>query len=144
MLDQVIADWTPDHEDCGLDLAICHPCVRTYLPKAKDQDLAAAEQRGGSKRNKYEGPCRSHKMVFKATVVEVFGAMAPATVEVIKRAAQIVSNELSDGTATTWTARSFSSFHQQRLAMAIQRGNAKAIKVLHEHKRVRWSFIYVC
>jgi hypothetical protein len=50
-------------------------------------------------------------MVFKATVIELFGAMAPATVEVIKRAAQIVSNELSDGTATTWTARSFSSFH---------------------------------
>ena len=52
VLDQIIIDWTPDHEDYGLDLAICHPCVRSYLPRAKDEDLAAAEQRGGGKMKK--------------------------------------------------------------------------------------------
>jgi len=129
VLDQVITGWTEDREDLALDYAICHPCARSYLPAAKDDDLGAARIRGGIKKGKYLGPCRAHDMQFKPAVLEVFGAMDEAALDLIKTTAALLSNELPEGTATTWTADSFAAFHSQRISMTLQRGNAKAIRL---------------
>ena len=40
------------------------------------------------------------------------------------------NNELPElGVAHTWTSRSFRAFYSQRIAIALQRGNAKAIRL---------------
>ena len=61
-------------------------------------------------------------------MLEIYGAMDQNCVDLIKRASQLLSNELAEGTSTTWTASSFASFHQQRISIALQRANAKAIR----------------
>ena len=61
--------------------------------------------------------------------IEVCGAMNQNCVDLVKQASKLLSNELAQGTSTTWTASSFASFHQQRISIALQRAsNAKAIR----------------
>ena len=129
VLDQTIAGWTEDREDLALDYAICHPCARSYLPASKDDDLGAARIRGGIKKGKCLGPCRSHDMQFQPAVLEVFGAMDDTASGLIKQAAALLSNELPEGTTSTWTADSFAAFHSQRISISLQRSNAKAIRL---------------
>ena len=124
----MVWDWNAGHEDIGLDFAVCHPCARTHKTAASQADLAAAGMREATKDGKYKMPCRSHDIVFKGAVLEVYGAMNANCVDLVKQAAKLLSNELAEGTSTTWTAASFSSFHQQRISIALQRANAKAIR----------------
>ena len=129
VLDQVVAGWTDDREDLALDYAVCHPCAASYLPAAKDDDLGAAGIRGGIKKGKYLGPCRHHDMKFEPAVLEVFGAMDATAQQLIKGSATLLSNQLPEGTASTWTADSFAAFHSQRISISLQRSNAKAIRL---------------
>ena len=128
VLDHVLHDWTPTREDLACDYAICHPCAALYLPTAKDTDLGAATKRAADKVTKYDAPCKAHDMVFQAPIIEVFGAMNKSAEDLIKTAAKLVKNELAEGTVTTWTADSFAAFHQQRIAITLQRANAKTIR----------------
>ena len=47
----------------------------------------------------------------------------------MRRAAQIVTDALPEEQATTWTADSFTAFYAQRMSIAVQRANAKAIRL---------------
>ena len=96
---------------------------------AKDDDLGAAGIRGGIKKGKYLGPCRHHDMKFEPAVLEVFGAMDATAQQLIKGSAALLSNQLPEGTASTWTADSFAAFHSQRISISLQRSNAKAIRL---------------
>ena len=49
--------------------------------------------------------------------------------ELSKKCSVFVRDKLPDGTTSTWTADSFSAFHQQRIAIALQRMNAKTIRL---------------
>ena len=107
----------------------CHPCSPAYLPAAKDSSLAAAKKRAEGKRSKYELACRSHDIEFRAPVLEVYGAWSPDMEELGKKCSVFVQDKLPDGTTSTWTAESFSAFHQQRISIALQRMNAKTIRL---------------
>ena len=85
--------------------------------------------RCGGKTSKYEAPCQANDIVFQPAIVEVFGAMSKDFEGLIKRCANLMQDALPEDTMTTWTADSFASFHQQRIAMSLQRGNAKAIRL---------------
>jgi len=128
VLDQLVNDWTSSHEDIGIDFAVCHPCAPAYRSAAAANDLAAAGIRENGKDQKYAGPCQAHDISFKGAVMEVYGAMNQNCVDLVKQASKLLSNELAQGTSTTWTAASFASFHQQRISIALQRANAKAIR----------------
>ena len=129
VLDQTISGWTDDREDLGVDYAVCCPCAPSYLPASKDDDLGAASKRGGGKTGKYAHPCRAHNMEFTPAILEVYGAMDAGAEGIIKKAASLLTNELPEGTATTWTADSFAAFYSQRIGIALQRSNAKAIRL---------------
>ena len=91
--------------------------------------MGAAEKRCGGKRTKYEAPCQANDIVFRPAVMEVFGAMSPHMEGLIKECAKLIDDTLPEDTLTTWTAASFSAFHQQRTSVALQRGDAKAIRL---------------
>lgn len=129
VLDQHIAGFETDGSSVGLDFAVCNPCAPAYLPAAKQNELAAAEARCKQKTNKYDVACRAHSITFRPAVMEVFGAMSQHMEGLITKAAKIMEDALPEGTNTTWTADSFSAFHQQRLSITLQRANAKAIRL---------------
>ena len=129
VLDQLIQSFTSDGMDVGIDFAVCHPSAVSYLNNSKNNTLGAAEKRCGGKRTKYEAPCEANDIVFRPAVMEVFGAMSPHMEGLIKSCAQLIDDSLPEDTLTTWTAASFSAFHQQRISIALQRGNAKAIRL---------------
>jgi hypothetical protein len=129
VLDQLIQSFTSDGMDVGIDFAVCHPCAVCYLPQSKNNTLGAADMRCGGKTGKYEAPCQANDIVFQPAIVEVFGAMSKDFEGLIKRCANLMQDALPEDTMTTWTADSFASFHQQRIAMSLQRGNAKAIRL---------------
>ena len=128
VLDQTIVDWESDHADLGIDVAICHPCASTYVAAASTTDVSAATTRATQKVGKYDRACTAHDLEFRPAILEVFGAMHEEAEQLIKRAAQLLQNELPEGTVKTWTADSFAAFHQQRIAITLQRSNAKAIR----------------
>ena len=68
-------------------------------------------------------------MKFEPAVLEVFGAMDATAQQLIKGSAALLSNQLLEGTASTWTADSFAAFHSQRISISLQRSNAKAIRL---------------
>ena len=138
VLDQTITDWTGDNADVGIDYAVCHPCAPIYVAAAATNSLSAATRRAEQKTGKYEAACRAHDMEFLPAIIEVFGAMNPTAVELIKRAARILQNELPADSVRTWTADNFAAFHSQRISMALQRSNAKAIR-LRAHRDLRDS-----
>ena len=129
VLDQTIADWQPDHADVAMDFAICHPCAPTYCAAASSTNLAAADRRSEQKHGKYGAACQAHDLEFQAPVLEVFGAMNKRAEKLIKRAARLLQDELPEGTTKTWTADTFASWHTQRISIALQRTNAKAIRL---------------
>jgi hypothetical protein len=129
VLDQLIQSFTPDGTDVGLDFAVCHPCATSYLPHSKNNTLGAADERCGGKNSKYLAPSQANDISFRPAVMEVFGAMSQHMEGLIKECATLVKDSLPEDTITTWTAESFSAFHQQRISIALQRGNAKAIRL---------------
>ena len=68
-------------------------------------------------------------MEFVPAILEVYGAMDAGAEGLIKKAAKLLTNELPEGTATTWTADSFAAFYSQRIGLSLQRANAKAIRL---------------
>ena len=129
VLDQLVKAFSRDGADHGFDYAVCHPCSSSYLSSAKDSPLGAAKKRAEQKVNKYDVACRNHDIAFNAPVLEVFGAWSDDMVKLAKSCAALVQDSLPDGTTTTWTADSFSAYHQQRIGIALQRANAKAIRL---------------
>ena len=129
VLDQLVRGFGANGTDVGVDFAICNPCASTYLQAAKNKELAAADARCGGKIGKYDVPCKAHDIEFRPAVIELFGAMSPHMEGLISHAAQLLEDSLPEDTVTTWTADSFSAFHQQRISVALQKANAKSIRL---------------
>ena len=62
-------------------------------------------------------------------MIEVFGAMSTHMEGLVSHSAQLLEDSLPEDTVTTWTADSFSAFHQQRISVTLQKANAKAIRL---------------
>ena len=58
---------------------------------------------------------------------ETFGAWGPAAQHFFADLKRIMQNKLPKDTAHTWTSDSWASCHAQKIATALQRGNADAI-----------------
>jgi hypothetical protein len=129
VLDQLIYSFTRGGTDFGVDYAVCHPTAACCLRGARDKCLAAAESRGHGKVTKYDPACRSHDIEFQPAIIETFGAWGEGMDKIATSCSRLVVDTLPEGTATTWTADSFSAYHQQRIAITVQRGNAKAIRL---------------
>jgi hypothetical protein len=129
VLDQLVRGFGANGTDVGVDFAICNPCATTYLQAAKNKELAAAVARCGGKTGKYDLPCKAHDIEFRPAVIELYGAMSQHMEGLISHSAQLLEDSLPEDTVTTWTADSFSAFHQQRISIALQKANAKAIRL---------------
>ena len=77
----------------------------------------------------YAPPCAGEGYAFTPIAFESFGAFGESATAYLDRAADIINNELPEDTVTTWTAMSFRAFYAQRFSVALQRGNARAIRL---------------
>jgi hypothetical protein len=127
--DQKIHEWTEDGRHCLLDYAICHPCATSYVAAASRTELATAKHVEKVKDTQYKEASESEGYAFSPVVLETYGAHGECAEAYLDRATAILNNELPEGTAHTWTSRSFRAFYSQRIAIALQRGNAKAIRL---------------
>ena len=127
--DQKIHEWHEDGRHTLLDYSICHPCASSYVQPASRKPLATAERIEGEKNGDYLEPSRGEGYHFSPVVLETYGAFGQGAQWLLDRACDIMGNELPEGTPQTWTATSFRAYWAQRLSIALQRGNAKAIRI---------------
>ena len=101
-----------------VDTSVAFPCAPTYVDNAARTRLYAAKLHEAAKIGAY-GNMGSNELVPFA--VETFGALGPAARALLSRCSRIRRNRLGPEAAeSTWSARSFTSYWSQRLAVCLQ------------------------
>ena len=77
----------------------------------------------------YKEASEGEGYAFTPVAFEAYGAFGDSATKYLDRATDIIQNELPEGTVTTWTTQSFRAFYAQRFSVALQRGNARAIRL---------------
>ena len=123
--------WRPDGvmalagPEVATDVSVVHPGAASYRVAASKRRCAAADGRAKVKHGLYDTPARAQGMTFVPFVVESYGALhreAAAMVKCVARAA--LEEAACDGGAPAVTVRGI----RQRVAVALQRGNAWVIQ----------------
>ena len=127
--DQKIHEWSEDGRHMLADYNVCHPCASSYVAAASREQLKTAERSEREKVRQYEAACQGEGYAFSPIVFESFGAFGASATTFLDRATDIIRNELPEGTVNTWSTMSFRSFYAQRFSVALQRGNARAIRL---------------
>jgi hypothetical protein len=130
--DAVALTWEDDGRDTCFDLAVTHPAAASYVHNASTSSLHSADLRETMKNNKYLDACRCEGMAFQPLVLETYGAVGQGAEKTIKKAVALIKTKLPEDALSklgvnTWTASSFHLHFLQRIAIALQRGNAKCI-----------------
>jgi hypothetical protein len=125
--------WEVDGRDTFTDVCICHPCAPSYVHQAATSSLHAASYWERRKVRAYGEACRGMGYAFTPLCFESYGAIGADAERFIKKAVRVMASKLPKDYlkltgANTWTASSFHLHFLQRIGIAIQRGNAKAIR----------------
>jgi hypothetical protein len=124
--DQHIEEFMPDGKDVFTDVSVIHPVAESYIQKGTSE-LGAAKYREGTKDAEYAEACRAAGKAFIPVVFETYGAWGPGAQQLFKIMKVNMGNKLPKGTAHSWTTTTWSTYHVQRLAVQLQKGNADAI-----------------
>jgi hypothetical protein len=124
--DQHIEAFMPDGQDVFTDVSIIHPGAPSYIQPGTSE-LGAATYRAGTKTTEYADACRTAGKTFLPVVFETYGAWGPGAQRLFQIMKVNMGNKLPKGTAHSWTTTTWQTYHVQRLAVQLQKGNADAI-----------------
>jgi hypothetical protein len=125
--------WEEDGRDTFSDVVCSHPCGDSYVAQAARTSLHTATYWEKRKRHVYEQACKCKGYSFTPLACESYGAMGADLERTVKKAvatmaAKLPKDHLRVAGVNTWTASTFHLHFLQRIGIAIQRGNAKAIR----------------
>ena len=127
--DQKVHEWHKDGRTTLFDYNVSHPGAPSYVAAASRNQLHAAKLNEKEKNRVYKRASEANGYAFSPVCFESHGAFGDSAVAFLDRAADIIRNKLPEGTVTTWTASSFRAFYAQRFSIALQRGNARCIRL---------------
>ena len=114
------------HGGSGLGRAECL-AVKWLIAGAADEDGWAAQQRETGKVKKYRASAESVGLAFHPAVFETFGRCGKLFKAWFSDMVAEAEDRLPDGWDTNWSARTFSAHFQQRISVALQRGNSEVV-----------------
>ena len=127
--DQKVHHFHEDGRHALLDYTCAHPSATTYVQAASNFNNATAARIERQKVVEYDEACNGEGYAFFPVGFESYGAFGEGASQFVERCCSIINNELPEGMAHTWTTQSFRSFYVQRISIAIQRGNKRAIRL---------------
>ena len=113
-----------------MDISITHPCAASFLTDAAAAEGAAARQREQKKMAKYGQAADAAGFRMVPAVFETFGTAGPLFKAYFKEVTKPKQNRRSLGDeegGESWAANTFAAFWQQRISVALQRGNSDVI-----------------
>ena len=111
--------------EVATDVSVVHPGAASYRVAASKRRCAAADGRAKVKHGLYDTPARAQGMTFVPFVVESYRALHREAAAMVKCVAKAALEEAAcDGGAPAVTVRGI----RQRVAVALQRGNAWVIQ----------------
>ena len=124
-----IHEWGEDGRHTLTDYTVSHPTASPYAEAAPRQQLYTAKRSEGGKVGQCAPACAGEGYAFTPIAFESFGAFGGPATAYLDRAAGIINNELPEDTVATWAAMPSRAFYAQRPPVALQRGNARAIRL---------------
>ena len=118
--------YSPEAKEV-LDISITHPAAAAYVQDAAATDGATAAKREGSKTVKYKVAATSVGLTFIPAVLESYGRTGLLFKQWFMEKVALAEDELPPGWDSNWACRTFSAHFQQRIAVALQRGNAEVV-----------------
>ena len=110
-----------------VDVSITFPGAAAYVAGAASEDGWAAQVRETGKVTKYRASAASVGLAFHPAVFETFGRAGLLFKAWFGDMVAEAEDRLPDGWSTNWSARTFSAHFQQRISVALQRGNAEVV-----------------
>jgi hypothetical protein len=105
----------------AVDVSVVYPLQVSLLSYAAETPLAAAAHRESQKKEKYIQDCMAQGIQFYPVALETFGAIGPDSLVFLRKLANIW------GAARSYKKSQATVFLFQRLAVALQRGNARMV-----------------
>ena len=116
-----------------IDVSITFPCAQAYVQEAATTDGSAAQKRETGKTKKYKTVATTAGLKFAPAVFETYGRAGQMFRTWFADKVSEAEDQLPANWDTNWSARTFSAHFQQRLSVALQRGNAQVIR--HRSRR---------
>ena len=118
--------YSPEAQEV-LDISITHPGAAAYLQDAAVTDGATAAKREGTKTTKYKTAASHAGLTFTPAVFESYGRAGMLFRSWFMEKVSESEDRLPAGWDTNWACRTYSSHFQQRISVALQRGNAETV-----------------